>query len=341
MGNAQLDRAHALGLNGYKGDTKHYLGAVRDLMTHFHHQVQMLGEGQSHKVSLIVHCPAWYQGSGNDLIAKLESILGATDMVCLAEPPSALANLQSMASRPQAYILPPRTESPVHPARIPAQLREMRLVSYFHLNSIHKQQYKPTPMSSWRPYTIPYGAKNRQFVGFFIFGEGCAMYPGALSTLLNGSIVSILVVEDDAELREREIVEGEGDGIPFFASTSQGYAKPIDPGCSKSIGLALVRSIDVEKKELLLLTPANVGEIEWQRTVLAFGGLETPGWAYVEDHHFRDFTDGSDDSEESRHVLTDKSSSWPWVESTDGGDDRGDARPGMQAWKTRRFRASK
>jgi polynucleotide 5'-hydroxyl-kinase GRC3/NOL9 len=194
-------------------------------------------------------------------------------------------------------------------------------------------------MSSWRPYKLSYDSKGRDFAGIFVFGEAPATYPNALSTLLNGSIVSIIVVDDEATLEDHHVVEGEADEIPFFAATSHGYSKPLDPGSSKSIGLALIRSIDIEKKELLLLTPANVGDLEAESTVLAFGGVETPGWAYLEENHFRETR--SDETQESLHLLTDESLEWPWVQRTEAGDDTGDARLGMQAWKTRRFRAAK
>jgi hypothetical protein len=216
----------------------------------------------------------------------------------------------------------------------------MRLLSYFHTMPNSKLKHNPTPISSWRPYRVSYCGQSQDFLGVFIFGESPAMYSNAISTLLNGSLVSLLVIEDGAVLEERKVARGEGDGIPYFTSEPQGYSRPFDPAFSKSVGVALIRSIDIETRTFWLLTPANVGTLPRKNTVLAFGGLDNPGWAYLENAHFQQYA-GTANSVDVRHILTDLLSESPWVESRIGpGDEVVDTRLGMRAWKTRRFKKS-
>ncbi|KAH6682878.1 hypothetical protein B0J14DRAFT_574535 [Halenospora varia] len=157
-------------------------------------------------------------------------------------------------------------------------------------------------------------------------------------------------------LEKPPMVQTPNEDLPYFNPAN---AISLDPRYSSTIGLALVRGIDVPRKRLQILTPINASVIEeinegGKKIVLVHGKLDTPGWAYTEELHFKNMTrkkkgsGGSkvDDDEEKeededvgvyeiedRGVHGQEFGDAPWVEKLDGSQGRG---IGARVWRVRR-----
>jgi polynucleotide 5'-hydroxyl-kinase GRC3/NOL9 len=143
------------------------------------------------------------------------------------------------------------------------------------------------------------------------------------------------------------------EGIPYFNPAN---AICLDPRNSHSLGLALIRGIDIKGQRLQVLTPISpklLVDVEkaGKSVVLISGKLDTPGWAYMEDLTQKMATrkaataqgDEDDDMESigdeedisrrhsygSEEVVRDA----PWIEKLEGSHGRG---IGSRTWRVRR-----
>ncbi|KAI3318918.1 hypothetical protein HD806DRAFT_297045 [Xylariaceae sp. AK1471] len=145
------------------------------------------------------------------------------------------------------------------------------------------------------------------------------------------------------------------EGIPFI-DTSHGLT--LDPRYSRSLGLVLVRGIDVENGDLHLLGPITTSQVEDVRArggqiVLVSGKFDPPSWAYTEDLYLQseggegDGDEGADligqtentgdGAEDMKRDIGDLSyssaRSVPWIEVLLGNQNRG---AGSKVWRVRR-----
>jgi polynucleotide 5'-hydroxyl-kinase GRC3/NOL9 len=334
-GENRVVRAHAIRLNGHKEDMEHYLEAVRDLLQQYH---SLLAES-SKDIPLIAKCPFWFQASGYDLTVNLTGTLKPSHVLCFASGPAKILQwVQKAAASTQIEVLPPQPFLNINKSpRTTAEIHEMQMLSYFHSESFEKKavRWNAIPLAHQRPFDVSYAEGSCDFASVFIFGEVPIMYPNMLSTLLNGSIVSLLTVEDTSVFENREAFRGEGDGIPYSTVGPRGYTIPFDPRKSRVIGLGLIRGIDTKAQTMQVITPVpakKIAEVRWNRLVLAFGAFETPGWAYLEEKYYQEWAKRQD------RTVTGSDAAAPWVEELGGVEDgnRGIGL-GMQIWKTRRF----
>jgi polynucleotide 5'-hydroxyl-kinase GRC3/NOL9 len=154
------------------------------------------------------------------------------------------------------------------------------------------------------------------------------------------------------------IVHTPEEEIPYFNPVN---AISLDPRYSHSIGLALIRGIDVARQRLQILTaiaPNIIEEINeaGKSIVLISGKLDTPGWAYIEELTQKTALDkaarkngtastGNDDGVSSDNdadvgidvdegrSLYDAFQNAPWIEKLEGSQGRG---IGARVWRVRR-----
>ncbi|KAI1187522.1 hypothetical protein F5B17DRAFT_399402 [Nemania serpens] len=156
-------------------------------------------------------------------------------------------------------------------------------------------------------------------------------------------------------LLEQRITTSTPEDIPFI-DTSHGLT--LDPRYSRSLGLALVRGIDVENGNFHLLCPITTSQVEEVRArggqiVLVSGKFDPPSWAYTEDLYFQSVDDGGDGNEgadlespaegtevDSKKIRGDSASfssrsaaSVPWIEVLTRNQKRG---AGSKVWRVRR-----
>lgn len=154
---------------------------------------------------------------------------------------------------------------------------------------------------------------------------------------------------------QQRIITSTAEGIPFI-DTSHGPT--LDPRYSRSLGLVLVRGIDVENGNLHLLCPITTSQVEevtarGGQIVLVSGKFDPPSWAYTEDLFFQSVDDGGDGNEgidlqspaegteaDSENMSGDSASfsarsagSVPWIEVLTRNQKRG---AGSKVWRVRR-----
>jgi hypothetical protein len=152
------------------------------------------------------------------------------------------------------------------------------LQAYFHSS----KKLRPAPLKNQIPYELSYEEGGAGFVGVLVPGELTCMPPNWLSTLLNGSIVTIILLAEDYPLNDRATKRSEPEGIPYFLANDDGEVESLDPHHSRSAGLGLVRGIDAAGKQLHVITPELLGKLPRGRIVLELGGYDAT-WAYTED----------------------------------------------------------
>lgn len=256
-----------------------------------------------------------------------------------------------------------------------------------------------SPLTTMRPWVVPYFGPESGILGVVCYD---AQPPADLvADAINGTVVSIVAIENMSAFRtglETDIdsstgmdVDGDEDTtegtnlvpasgrIPPLVRSPEGVPcilnpddRKLDPRYSHKLGVALVRGIDSQKKELHMLTPLPasdaIDEVMQQDgvgVVLVSGKFDSPTWAYTEDLFFQntskdsgavtnnlrlarldaDESDAGEDGTlvESAHAPKSSigattpgklsPSEIPWVEALHGGQKR-DA--GSRVWRVRR-----
>lgn len=148
------------------------------------------------------------------------------------------------------------------------------------------------------------------------------------------------------------------EGVPYL---NPGITTPLDPRYSHTIGLALLRGIDIKRRRLQLLTPISGSIIDdlnksEGQVVLVSGKLDIPGWAFTEETYKMasmnrhpkllqtsdmpgQYTEGSEnEGEENIQIHSPEKPAIgfdyiPWVDKLQGNESRG---MGARVWKVRR-----
>jgi len=213
------------------------------------------------------------------------------------------------------------------------------------------------------PLEVKYAGKGAGIFGILCLGE----QPPAriVRDAIDGSLVAVVVVEDLNVLLSSKYKENRQDGNTLLLQTPEGipYFNPansfsLDPACSHTIGLAIVRGIDVRQQRLQLLTPIPAWSIKDTRdsekaVILVSGKLDIPGWAYLEALYKKDTSieednrlwesheatpdsgdaEGDSDVKGDYREYTDSFENTPWVELLQGDKGR---EIGSRVWRVRR-----
>ncbi|KAI1468383.1 uncharacterized protein F4812DRAFT_364684 [Daldinia caldariorum] len=382
----QIIRSHTLASISPASDPELYLEAAMDLMTHYRN---VLG-----RYPLIINTPGWIQGTGLDLLTSLITNSRPTEVLYMSEsgPAEVVETLQEFCKTTTFTTLP--SQASKISSRTSAHLRSMQTMSYFHAEQQSSavdgcwMRWNNKPLTSVPPWQISYRSHDRG-----IFGIMCYDYQTPVDLLadaINGTIVAIVAVESVQAFRhseenatlpgditsdtmdideadegpqksmspsfsslEKNTIIRTPEGIPFIDTTN---GITLDPKFSHSLGLALVRGIDVENGLLQILTPLGAERIEEVTSrgceiVLVSGKFDTPSWAYTEELYYRaheEVDDGTDadetmDTEDTPGGISEAennglagstdATSVPWVEVLHGNQKRG---VGSKVWRVRR-----
>ncbi|PQE13364.1 RNA processing protein [Rutstroemia sp. NJR-2017a BVV2] len=381
---SRLLRAHALGALSPSMDPSLYVSCALDLFAHYRNFASL-----HHDCPLIINTPGWVLGTGLEILVELIAKVRPSEVIYMSQegPAEVVETLQDAVKTTPFITLP--SQSSEFTTRTAAHLRTMQSMSYFHLDPTSKNglEWSSLPLASIPPWEITYTGGNAGVLGIMCYGE----QPPAelLAETINGSLVSIVVIEDLTAIPgysspakdEIKISEASNDLQDFNSSSvlleslqspsiirtpneKLPYFNPantitIDPKYSHTIGVALVRGIDVQRRRLQVLTPISTDVLEeinqeGKRIVLVSGKLDTPGWAYTEelvkrnwmekekrrkesnggnkDGGSRDDEEDSDDDVEEKIAESDLTNV-PWVEKLQGSQGRG---IGARVWRVRR-----
>lgn len=382
----QIVRSHALASISPASDPELYLEAAMDLMTHYRNA---LG-----RYPLIINTPGWIQGTGLDLLTSLITSSRPTEVLYMSEsgPAEVVEALQESCRTTTFSTLPSQASQLA--SRTAAHLRSMQTMSYFHAEPQssaidgHWVRWNNKPLTTVPPWQVSYKGPGRGIFGIMCYDYQTPM--DLLADAVNGTILAVVGVENVQAFRRpdehamlpsdttsntmdidrvdegprksmsssfstlaRDVIVMTPEGIPFI-DTMNGIT--LNPKFSYSLGLALVRGIDVKNGVLQLLTPLRLGKIDeitsrGGEIVLISGKFDTPSWAYTEELYYRaheeaddgadadEIIDTGDDTRDISEAENDDlagptdTTPVPWVEVLHGNQKRG---IGSKVWRVRR-----
>ncbi|KAF2084548.1 hypothetical protein K490DRAFT_48857, partial [Saccharata proteae CBS 121410] len=328
-------RAHFIGSNSPKENPDHYVDCALDLVNHYRAVIKK----EKRRSPLVVNAPGWTVGTGLQILLQLLKLLDLSDIVYTTEDSSrTLDALEENGKAYKLHIIPSQPSG--YAARTAGELREMQMLSYFHQEAVEDVESCPrwdmTPLSSRVPYVVNYGLDEPDILGIITMGE--TIQSALLPTILDGSVVGIVEVDDDDTRFSASTFtrNAEGGNLPYLSSEDTGSTEPLNPRNSRLISLALVRGIDAANQSLHVIVPPTndtlMAQLEPQKTVLVLGSLDIPGWAYTEDMHLETSrngmlkqreqgADGSFDEDISMEGVDDgrgKVKPAPWVQTVTG-----------------------
>ncbi|KAI1002845.1 Polynucleotide 5'-hydroxyl-kinase [Podosphaera aphanis] len=258
---------------------------------------------------LVINTPGWILGTGLEILIDVIEQAKPTEIIYMSQdgPSEVVESLRDAAKSTKFFTLP--SQGNENMIRTSANLRAMQYMSFFHLDLPKKNNltWNARPLTSIPPWEINYSGKSPGILGILCYGE----QPPAslLLDMINGSLVSIVVIDDMAAIpgwNQDRSTEAEHDlldtnmlgnpsiirspeDLPYFNPANSVSLRPESSHC---VGLALVRGIDVARRRIQVLTPIApdvIAEIQegGKNIVLVHGKLETPGWAYTEESIMR------------------------------------------------------
>lgn len=286
----RMIRSHAIAATSFKDDPEHYKACVMDLFSH-------ADKGKP----IIVNACGWVTGTGASVAAELLSILEISNVVLL-EPleESLITSLKSESPRTEFHRTPRCGPKPS--SRTPAEMRAMQTMSYFHRrpeSAVSASRWSGKSINTVRPWIVSYARDKPGIKAIMSYGQS----PDSkfLAEVLDGSIVAITTIDAHIDRPFLEDVAGATadagsvqllpssnwtpEDIPFVGLNDRGINLKLNPRTSQCIGLALVRGIDPERKEIHLVTPlldSQIADLENKQVVLIRGGFDQPEWAYLE-----------------------------------------------------------
>lgn len=391
----KIIRSHSIGAITPSMDTKHYMACVMDLVLRYQQQNTLS------RCPLVINTPGWVLGTGLEILVDLVTKSRPTTIIYMSQdgPPEVVDSLKEAAKLTPVITIPSQISE--YTTRTAAHLRTMQYLSYFHLNSESGDalSWSGQPLTSFPPWEVTYSGENSGIVGLMCYGEQPP--PDLLAETINGSLVAVVIIDDmaaipgwsqttqedhdsssdsqpqlmpeDANLEDLEedssrpwktqmplVLFTPKEQIPYFNPAN---SITIDPRRSHSVGLALVRGIDIIRRRLQLLTPIEssiIHEINkaGKHIVLVSGKLDTPGWAYTEALMLKanaertsdntNLEEDEDQIDEDRIGVEEASlrgvsasseyhgrafESLPWIEKLEGSQGRG---TGSRVWRVRR-----
>lgn len=319
VGGQHTVRSHTVASITPASDIEHYKSCVLDLITHY--------KLSCPKLPLVINTPGWIQGSGLVLLQELVREIEPTQILYMSEdgPEDTVEGLKLAGQGIPLVTLP--SQSSDFTSRTALHLRHMQTMSYFHVDEENSNKtnslWNPAPLTHCAPWLVSYKG------GEHLLGVVCYGYqpePELLAEAIDGTILAVVEVENFKafnDLKLKDLTQQTPSQIPYIRP-----AAPLDPKYSRCLGLALIRGVDVESQLLSLSTPLLANQLNGKKIVLVSGKLDPPTWAYTEDHYYRAFRRGEENTLEG-----DGSAEIPWTEKLHGSQKRA---VGSQVWRVRR-----
>ncbi len=196
-------RAHHIGSSSPRDDPKHYLACVFDLLSSYQNLLTV-----HPRCPLLINSSGWIQGSGLDILVHLIQHVLVTDVVSIYDDTWNLEGNRDFANATMDAC----NTSQKRPCRIKSlgwnggvsrtasQLRMMQTFSYFHLDSSEAGQlrWNASPATDMVPMFVPFAGPQQAIFASMILGDEQA--PELLDCVLNGSLVGLVVIEDESAI---------------------------------------------------------------------------------------------------------------------------------------------
>ena len=192
----RLIRAHHIGAVSANDDPQHYQRCAVDL---FRHYQLLLNEDPS--CPLVVNCSGWVTASGLEVLVGLIEEISPSKIVYTQGGRSEVATILSEAAvKVGAVFQPLVSQQPPILTRVASDLRMMQALSYFHIEKPEgiNLRWNWAPLSEGAPLTVRYSGASQDIFAVMILGQ--EQDPNLYRYILEGSIVGVVVLEDDAAI---------------------------------------------------------------------------------------------------------------------------------------------
>lgn len=194
----QLIRSHHIGAVTPSGDPGHYLQCVLNLFLHYK---RLLSQHSS--CPLIVNTAGWIQGSGLEILLDLLRSTSPTDVIytSVEGPPEVIEAVSQTTDRKMTSLHFLTSRSSESMPRNSKELRMMQTLSYFHLDEPENDnlRWNAKPINEANLLSVHYAGPRQSIYGILLLGH--ELDPEFLAQVLEGCIVGLVVVEDDAVLQ--------------------------------------------------------------------------------------------------------------------------------------------
>lgn len=194
----RLIRAHHIGAVSANDDPQHYQRCALDL---FRHYQLLLKEDPS--CPLVVNCSGWVTASGLEVLVGLIGEISPSEIVYIQGGRSEVATILSEAAvKVGAVFQPLVSQQPPILTRAASDLRMMQALSYFHVEKPEgiNLRWNRAPLSEGPPLTVRYSGASQDIFAVMILGQ--EQDPLLYRYILEGSIVGVVVLEDDSAIIE-------------------------------------------------------------------------------------------------------------------------------------------
>ncbi|KAL8936326.1 MAG: hypothetical protein Q9216_004989 [Gyalolechia sp. 2 TL-2023] len=204
----ELIRSHHIAAATPSGDPRHYLECVLNLFLHYRHLLSRYPF-----CPLIVNTTGWIQGSGLELLSDLIRHISPTNVIytSVQGPPEVIETIAQTVDQSKTKLHLVKSQPSDIMARNSTELRLMQTLSYFHIDEPENDniRWNAKPVTEMTPLSVHYAGPNQSIYGVLLLGH--ELDPELLGQVLEGSIVGLVVVDDDAALQTLLKVRDETD----------------------------------------------------------------------------------------------------------------------------------
>ena len=200
----KLIRAHHFGALTPNFDPIHYIRCVKELESHYQHLLS-----SSPSCPLVINCSGWAFGGGLDILIELIQCIRLTDVVYMSTtgPKGVVDRLNKETSQVDVPLHMLKSQPSEYATRTALDLRTMQTLSYFHASEREgdESQWNPSVISLMEPLSLRYAGKDQMLFGIMVPGEELDLL--CLADLIDGSVLGVVVVEDDSILSAQVVSE--------------------------------------------------------------------------------------------------------------------------------------
>ncbi|CUS12268.1 unnamed protein product, partial [Tuber aestivum] len=258
-----LITAHHIGYISPREDPSAYIRAILALLSDYR-SAALTDPGP-----LLINSAGWVKSLGLELLQEIIQASCTTDIIYITP---ALGH-----SIPITDVLPPTNPPRVHVLEssstsenvrfTAADLRTLQTSSFMHYCP-DTLRWVVKPLAEMQPWRLPYAGAHPAIDGVSILHEDLS--PAELLTAIDGTLVAIVEVDDEESISGTGKIILTPEGLPYLPN-------PPMPERSRAVGMALIKGVDVEKREVWVVATLSSDAAErlrGKRTVLVRGRLE-------------------------------------------------------------------
>ncbi|KAG0633026.1 hypothetical protein HOY80DRAFT_1108276 [Tuber brumale] len=302
-----LITAHHIGYTSPREDPSAYIRAILALLSDYR-SAALADPGP-----LLVNSAGWTKSLGLELLQEIIQASCTTDIIYITSAPGhpiPIMDVLPPISPPRVHVLESSATS--GNARFTAaDLRTLQTSSFIHYCP-DTLRWVVKPLAETQPWRLPYAGAHPAIDGVSLLHEE-DLSPTELLTAIDGTLVAVVEVDDDEEtISETAKIVLTPEGLPYLPT-------PPAPERSRAVGMALIKGVDVEKREVWVvatLSSNDAKRLQGKRTVLVRGRLELCAAEMV----------AGVEEDGAGHEV-------PWISFGGGGTSDG---KGRSAWRVRR-----